>query len=455
MLQLYNALFLGFVRYSLPVMGNTCKTNLRVLQGLQAQALRTCLGLPKCASTAATIVIAGEHPMTTYITTDSLRAHIRHLARVPSHHLAYLPAERPRTTFSNIIAAHTTSLPSNYTPAARPSSPLWCLHRPEVRLNIPGVTKKKRMSSVALKQAALLHLHEVYSAHTHIYTDGSVTATSSTAAVIIPASSVTIQLKMFYSTSTTAAELVALRAALQFVIEQTPNSWAIFCDSKAALQSLPSALRHGSHEQLVAEIRQVHHDIIEKGHTVIFQWMPSHCGIQGNDQADAAARSAHNGVSSVAIPLSRSDAAKELRVLARRLTLDLWHSPTYTSARLHTLDPDLKLRIPSGLSRRHSTLLARLWLGVAFSNAYSFLIGMSDSPLCEVCGCSETVAHLLCDCTRFNSERDTLSAALRQLDNRPLTEFKILGPWPTRSATRAALRALLRFLEATGLSEKL
>uniref|UniRef100_A0A131Y9G1 Tick transposon n=1 Tax=Rhipicephalus appendiculatus TaxID=34631 RepID=A0A131Y9G1_RHIAP len=80
---------------------------------------------------------------------------------------------------------------------------------------------------------------------------------------------------------------------------------------------------------------------------------------------------------------------------------------------------------------------------------------MADSPSCEVCGCSETVAHLLCECARFNCERATLSAALGQLDNRPLTENKILGPWPIRSATRAALRALLRFLQATGPNDKL
>ncbi|KAH8025676.1 hypothetical protein HPB51_010760 [Rhipicephalus microplus] len=44
---------------------------------------------------------------------------------------------------------------------------------------------------------------------------------------------------------------------------------------------------------------------------------------------------------------------------------------------------------------------------------------MADNPSCEVCGRSETVAHLRCDCTRFNCERATLSTSLGQLDSHP------------------------------------
>lgn len=151
MLHLYNALFLGVLRYSLPVLSNTCKTNLRTIQAIQAQGLRTCLGLPRCASTVATICIARDHPITTYVAVDTLRAHIRHLARLPHHHLASVPSTRPRASFCKVVTAYSGSLPSRYTPAARPSSPLWCMLQPQVCLTIPGIKRK------------LIFHHEVFS----------------------------------------------------------------------------------------------------------------------------------------------------------------------------------------------------------------------------------------------------------------------------------------------------
>lgn len=455
MLQLYNALFLGLLRYSLPVLSGTGKTNLRALQSVQAQALRICLGLPRCASTAATIAIAHDHPINTYIQVDALRMHIRHFARLPSHHLASLPAARPRSALSRIITANHETLPSNFTPAARPSLPLWCLHPIQAILSIPGIKKKTEMSSFALKQTVLSFMHEKHRERTHVYTDGSVSSKSSTGAVVIPVKSVTIQFKTSHITSSTAAELAAIRAALEFIGPKPSQSWSVFCDSKAALQCLLSPFNHGPNVQLVADIRLLHHQATDKGHNIIYQWIPGHCGISGNDSADDAARSAHDGAPIISIPLSRTDAATKLRSLARELTQTLWNTGEFTNTRLHRLDPRLQLRLPPGLPRAEATLLCRLWLGVAFTNAYSFRIGMADSPACDNCGCEETIKHLLCDCPRYNVARKVLATALEKLDDRPFSEDKVLGHWSRRVSALKALRALLKFLRTCELCDRL
>lgn len=143
MFQLYDTLFLGSLRYSLPVLSGTCRTNIQQLQGIQAQALRTCLGLPRCTSTAATITVARDHPLPTYVTIETLTAHIRHLTRLPDHHLASLPSKRPHASFAKVVASNITSMPSNYTPAMRPPLPLWCTTQPRACLSIPGLTRSK------------------------------------------------------------------------------------------------------------------------------------------------------------------------------------------------------------------------------------------------------------------------------------------------------------------------
>lgn len=52
----------------------------------------------------------------------------------------------------------------------------------------------------------------------------------------------------------------------------------------------------------------------------------------------------------------------------------------FSNSRLYPL---LQRRLPCGLSQPQSSLLSRLWLGVAFTKGYSFLIGMASSPQCD------------------------------------------------------------------------
>lgn len=455
MLQLYRVLFLGFLRYSLPAINNTGKTNLRTIQSLQGQVLRICLGLPQSASTVATIAIARDHLVKTHIEIEVLRTHIRHLARNPRHHLASLPADRPHTSFSQTITAYDESLPACFTPAARPSIPPWCLAQPKINLAIPGISKKADLSSPALRQLTLLHLYENYRDSTHIYTDGSVLPSSSAAAIVIPAKATTIKFKTTHATTSTAAELAALLTALHHIGDEPPHKWTIFCDSKAALQSLLSPLRRGPHEQLIFHITETLHHISDAGHEITFQWLPSHCGIIGNERADHAARSAHTEERHVPIPLSRTDAARKLRLLARQCTESQWNEPHLRNTRLYSLDPTLSLRAPSQLRRRDATLLYRLWLGVAFTKAYAFRIGMTDTPTCDHCGHEESIGHILCSCPQYSPQRACLSHELDQLDDQPLSEKRILQHRKDLPSQKKAVQALLRFLQSTGLCERL
>lgn len=45
------------------------------------------------------------------------------------------------------------------------------------------------------------------------------------------------------------------------------------------------------------------------------------------------------------------------------------------------------------------------WLGVVFTNAYTFLIGMANSSACNFCGCDDATALLLWQCQSFDAQR--------------------------------------------------
>uniref|UniRef100_A0A224ZAF4 Tick transposon n=1 Tax=Rhipicephalus zambeziensis TaxID=60191 RepID=A0A224ZAF4_9ACAR len=128
--------------------------------------------------------------------------------------------------------------------------------------------------------------------------------------------------------------------------------------------------------------------------------------------------------------------------------LQTWlNDPNVGNHRLHKLDPSRKLQVPSDLSRRDATLLCRLWLGVAFTKAYSLRIGMADTSKCDSCDSDETIEHLLCSCDRLVSERNVLRDTLNKLDDRSFSEEKILGSWLYASQASIATRALMHFFK--------
>uniref|UniRef100_A0A131YK13 Tick transposon n=1 Tax=Rhipicephalus appendiculatus TaxID=34631 RepID=A0A131YK13_RHIAP len=418
-------------------------------------ALRVCLGLPRCSSTAETIAIANDYPAKTHIVMEALRAHVRHLARTPAHHLASLPEDRPGASFSQTVLSYRARLPTGYTAPARVPTPPWCMTHPQVRLTVPGIRSKARLSSPALKQLSLLLLYETYSEHNHLYTDASTTVDGSAGSVIIFATATTVKIKLSHQTTSTAAELAALRSALKVIHHQQAKKWSVFTDFKAALQCLIFALRRGPHEQLVLEIRELLHHVFIQGHDITFQWLPSHCGILGNEHADAAARSAHEDGKQEAIPFSRTDAAMKIRAIANEDVKSLWNAASLSHTRLHRLDPSRRLRPPSELSRLETTVLCRLWLGVSFTKSLAFRIGMEDSAACDHCGSDETIDHVLCHCPRYSAHRRPLAAVLARLDDRPLSEQSVLECRRELSSQRKSVKALLNFLHGSGLLNRL
>ncbi|KAH7958826.1 hypothetical protein HPB49_005569 [Dermacentor silvarum] len=115
-----------------------------------------------------------------------------------------------------------------------------------------------------------------------------ITPTSSAIGVWILSVSVTISATLSHRTSSTATELAALRAAFHYIIDQTAQSWVIFNESKAALQS------PRTDDELIMDFRRLCNKACELHHSVALQSLPAHCGIQGNVQADHAAKAGHD-----------------------------------------------------------------------------------------------------------------------------------------------------------------
>lgn len=347
-------------------------------------------------------------------------------------------------------------LPSNYAPQATPGVPLWTMPKPIVRLSIPGITKKSKIPTAGLKHFALSYIAHMYGYTVHIFADGSVTQTSSAAAFTVPHMGITKRFKIAHRTSSTAAELTGVRQAARYIVQQSPAKWTLFCDSKPALQLISNYMKQGTaYSPLVCDIMNMLSEASQSGHTVALQWIPSHCGIAGNEQADAEAKMAHTNGEVISIQFSRYDINGLLSESMKTSMTRLWNDPNYRQERLYRLDSGRAFLIPFRLRRDQETLLHRLRLGVAYTRRYLFKIGQERNPNCSVCHTSETIHHILCVCPQYATERQSLKCVVDRLDSRPFSEEKLLGAWEHADQAQRSLKCLLRFLSDTGLDARL
>lgn len=367
------------------------------------------------------------------------------LCQLSTHH-------RPDSTFAEIISRHENIIPSGFAPAKVAEIPAWILSRPTVRLSIPGVGKKSRIPLCGLKQLTLSYISTEYANSVHVFTDGSVLPTASTAAFVIPSLKTSERFRLDHRTTSTAAEIVAIREVIRYISTQPPHQWTIFCDCKPALQVIDSALKRGPYYILAHEVAELHDVALKTGHRIMCQWVPGHCGLQGNEQADAEAKMAHDNARVLAIPFSRPDTNTVVYTLLSETTAAYWSLPSHRHRRLHELDPNMSVRIPPTMKRCITSLFHRLRLGVAFTRRYLHLIGRADSPNCEMCGTPETIEHLLCVCPRYLTQRNSMAAVLLS-SKQQVSEKVLLGPPPCHQ--RDILKALNMFLRDTELDERL
>ncbi|KAJ4436721.1 hypothetical protein ANN_16853 [Periplaneta americana] len=121
----------------------------------------------------------------------------------------------------------------------------------------------------------------------HLYTNGSLISREQGAGVTCCLFS--LHRYLGYGTTSFDGEIIAISESLRNLlchINQFKNA-IILSDSKAAILSIVS--KHTSSSQ-TAEITKMLSQLISFNKRIVFQWIPSHCGILGNENADALAK---------------------------------------------------------------------------------------------------------------------------------------------------------------------
>ncbi|CAH0407707.1 unnamed protein product [Chilo suppressalis] len=129
----------------------------------------------------------------------------------------------------------------------------------------------------------------------HIFTDASKSSPSECTGVGVFHSQFSIvqKTKLPPETSVFTGECIGLLKAVEYIFVMKLRKTVIFCDSMSALQALNKfPFRTKSYFPVIFEIRNFLNKFMKMGYMVVFAWLPSHSGIQGNENSDQLAKEA-------------------------------------------------------------------------------------------------------------------------------------------------------------------
>ncbi|KAJ4425674.1 hypothetical protein ANN_27870 [Periplaneta americana] len=123
----------------------------------------------------------------------------------------------------------------------------------------------------------------------HLYTDGSLISREQGAGAGVTCCLFSLYRSLGYGTTSFDGEIIAISESLKNLlchINKFRNA-VILSHSKAAILSIVS--KHTPSSQ-TAEITKMLSQLISLNKRIVFQWIPFHCGILGNENADALAK---------------------------------------------------------------------------------------------------------------------------------------------------------------------
>jgi hypothetical protein len=143
--------------------------------------------------------------------------------------------------------------------------------------------------------------------------------------------------------------------------------------------------------------------LVSNQKNVTFFWVPSHFGIKGNENADAAAKAALQIPISPEERIPYTDLKSFIRTYFLRIWQDRWNQTPFN--KLQLIKPKLgETKMGNVTSRREEVSLHRARIGHTYLT-HSYLLKHEPCPDCSFCMCPLTVQHILVDCMAYANVR--------------------------------------------------
>jgi ribonuclease HI len=409
LLKLYRSLIRSRLDYGSIVYGAARKSYISMLDPIQNQALRLCLGAFRTSPVDSLQIEANEPSLAmrrtrlSYLYILKLKSNINNPAYNNTFHPHYqtLFQRKPKTVPTFGIRAlklvHDLSMDlSTIAPYCLPSVPPWMCKLPTFCFSLQMGNKASTPPAI-LKQN-FYQLLSVYAGFVQIYTDGSKEGNSVAAAMIYRHNSV-VTARLPDHSSIFSAEAHAILLALDFIDRLDSCKFVVFSDSLSCLQAMHN-VKWAS--PLIRHILEKCHLLSLAGKAIHFCWIPSHVGITGNERADAEAKAAlQNEISDCTVPHT------DYRQLVSTRLAKVWQTQ-WDNVLFNKLQPIKKVigitKFNGITKRRDEVVLHRVRIGHTHLTQ-CYLLKAEDQPQCDSCHSALSVKHILIDCPNLAASR--------------------------------------------------
>jgi ribonuclease HI len=263
---------------------------------------------------------------------------------------------------------------------------------PVVRTSIPDVGPKATQDATIRKALTLEHLENNYppSEWIQAYTDGSADGAirNGGAGVYIRYPNNRedrYQLPTGAHSTNFKAEIEAIRKAAEVLVDENMPKIVILTDALSVLQSLETEDKNMNELSTALAV-------LCEGRTVVLQWIPSHCGISGNEEADRLAKAG-------TLEQQPDDliSSKEQSTIIKSTFKKKWEErhPDFRRNDAYHLLPRREQVIIFRLRTGHNRLRHHLFTKMR--------IGPTD--LCPCGDAPQTAKHILQDCRNLAAQR--------------------------------------------------
>ena len=393
--QVYQSTVRPHLEYGASAWMTAAQTHQNALEKVQNQALRVITGSMRSTPIAKMEQVTGLPSLKTRWNCKATAQLIK--VQALEDHLMHSRAEQPslgRLERSNFLKeakklqkVHHDELPKNVEPIQVTSKqPPWEVSQGniDVYITVPQLHSKDEVSSVIQKSLTLTMMEDKYpqEAWTQVFTDGSATnATKNGGAgvfVRLPDGNILSEaIPTGINCTNYRAEVEALVLAAGMIRDTTEehDQVVFFTDARSVLDSLTA----GKLPNLQTAL-----DSITCLRTIL-QWIPSHCGVAGNEEADKLAKQG-----------SEKDQEE--------------NSVTYTEMKT-VVKSIYKVPHPPDsyhqLSRQEQVIIFRLRTGHNRLNKHLHRLNLVRSPRCQCGEGDQTADHILQDCRDLQNLRNS------------------------------------------------
>ena len=297
-----------------------------------------------------------------------------------------------------------------------------------IELEIPNISEKKSHSPAELKNLTQEHLNNCYPLNTwtQVFTDGSAenAVKNGGGGIFIKYPSgnkSNISIATGNNSTNFRAEACAILNAAKHLnsIDEIPTQTVILSDCKSVLQSLQGDLENEIIRETINELK-----LLQQRTTLILQWIPSHCGIDGNEQADKLSKEG-----SKLEQANNTVAYDEIKTMIKASIKDKWKK------RLNIEGEDSIHQ----LRRADQVLIFRLRTGHCRLLSHMYKMNLAHTDECQCQTGKQTVEHVLRFCPNFETFRTETWSEGTSLDE------MLYGP-------EMALRKTAEFVRRTKLT---